>query len=248
MKNIALRLSRSGYGHYREWHQRLDQAYDHTRDKHPVREKHNATEGWDHGMGATVRYRRYSDYEEYLVHQAQKLNELLRIKGGFASDYLLSQRQRFRERFREVPRLLRYDCTILCTGARQGTEVEVLRDMGYSRAQGIDINPGPNNPYVVTGDFMKMSYANNTFDLVYSNCLDHAFNLDTFFKEHARVMKKNGYAMFDVALQAHGGAFEAAEWDSSEAVFSVLLTHFKSLLEVKRGDAWLHVFLQGCRD
>ena len=78
----------------------------------------------------------------------------------------------------------------MCCGARQGTEVEVLRDLGFRSAYGIDLNSGPENPYVVPGDFMKLDAEDGSLDLIYSNCLDHAFDLPALAAEHARAIAR----------------------------------------------------------
>lgn len=46
--------------------------------------------------------------------------------------------------------------------------------------------------------------------MVYSNCIDHAFNLSQFFQEHARVLKPGGCALYDINIsEQRFGAFEA---------------------------------------
>ena len=46
---------------------------------------------------------------------------------------------------------------MLCLGARLGTEVRALHNLGYF-AIGIDLNPGVDNPYVLMGDFHKLVF------------------------------------------------------------------------------------------
>ena len=94
---------------------------------------------------------------------------------------------------------------IVCLGARQGTEVEVLRDLGFQRAIGVDLNPGPANPLVVEGDFHQLDLPDQSVDLVYSNSLDHAFDLNLFFAEAKRVLRPGGYALYDVGSPPSAG-------------------------------------------
>jgi len=172
------------------------------------------------------------------------------MKGGFSNADIFNFRMRFFRRFRHLPALFAKDATVLCAGARQGTEVEVLRDLGFSNAYGIDLNPGQENPWVRPGDFMRLENATGSVDFFYTNCVDHAFNLDEFFREHARALKPGGYAMYDIAanMEEGGGAFEAIAWERTEDVFLRLLQHFDKLVRVERDDPWLWILVQGKRE
>lgn len=247
LKTAAHFLTPGGLGHYRQLRRKLDADYIHERDKHPVRHKHHGGGGWREAGTGGVQTRDYSDYEEYLTHQKLKLDEMLKMKGGFSGEDLLNFRRIFYARFRHLPGLLPRDARILCMGARQGTEVEVLRDLGFRNATGIDLNPGPDNPFVKPGDFMKLDFPDSSLDLLYTNCVDHAFDLDAFFREHARAMKPDGYVLYDLAvnMEEGGGAFEAVAWQRTEDIFLMLLRHFKKLVHAERGPQWMWVLLQG---
>ncbi len=228
--------------------QAADPNYNVHRDRHPVREKHNAKTGWQTTPDAEGLLRRdYATYEEYVLHQQQKLDELLKVKGGFSRDNILSYRLTFYARFRHLPGLLPPEATILCLGARQGTEVEVLRDLGFKNAIGLDLNPGPDNPFVKPGDFMRLEQPDNSVDFIYTNCLDHAFDLDKFFAGNARVLKPDGYVLYDFGLseQVGGGAFEAVSWTRAEDLLPKLLHHFRELVRLEREPRWLWMLLHG---
>jgi len=245
LKNLVLRTPFT-YGYYRKLMEYRDVSYDHNRDKHPVREKHNGQGGWRSEVTEDFLYRDYASYEEYVFHQTQKFNEILKMQGGFDNKAILLFRKTFYRRFRHLPSFLSTSATIICLGARQGTEVEVLWDMGYKKAIGLDLNPGPENPYVKKGDFMALEYADNSVDMIYSNCVDHAFDLSKFFQEHARVLKPGGYAIYDIGIaDLQGfGAFEAVGWESEETVFLLALKYYKKLLKVEEHGAWKWMLLQ----
>ncbi len=250
VKSLLHRFTPGGYGYYRKLRQRRDAGYVHDRDKHPVRRKHHGGSGWkEQRDGRGIRTRDYADYEEYLTHQKLKLEEMLKMKGGFSNEDIFNFRLRFFRRFRHLPGLLRQDAVALCAGARQGTEVEVLRDLGFRNAVGIDLNPGEGNPWVQTGDFMHLDYADNSIDFFYTNCVDHAFDLEAFFREHARVLKPEGLAIYDIAsnMEEGGGAFEAVDWERTEDVFGLLLKHFDQLLRVERDGPWMWILVKGKR-
>lgn len=244
LKNLILRTPFQ-YGYYKKLGRYIDPSYDHKHDKGLVREKHHGKGGWKPEFEGDFRYREYSSYEEYVTHQSQKFDEILKMQGGFNNKIILWYRKTFYERFRHLPSFLEKSATILCLGARQGTEVEVLRDLGYKNVVGLDLNPGPDNPYVKKGDFMALDYPENSVDMVYSNCVDHAFNLSQFFKEHARVLKPGGYALYDINIsEQRFGAFEAVEWASDEKIFLLALKYFSNVIRVEESGSWKWMLLR----
>ncbi len=249
IKTVFHRFTPGGFGYYRKLRSLKNSDYVHERDKHPVRHKHYGDQGWQSGDGKFL-YRDYGDYEEYLVHQRQKFDEILKIAGGFSNKEVMHSRLRFFRRFHHLPEFLPKDALIVCAGARQGTEVEVLRDLGFHNAYGIDINPGPDNPLVRVGDFLHMDEAAGSVDLLYTNCVDHAFNLEDLFAEHARVVKPRGYALYDIGWSAHSnqsgaGPFEAVAWERDEELLLLMLRHFQAVLKVETEPGWKWMLLQG---
>ena len=194
------------------------------------------------GVGP-FRFRAYANYDEYLAHQARKYNIMLGKSGGHSNLVIVYYRLKFFERFRTVSRLLPRAATIVCAGARDGTEVEVWRDLGFAHAIGIDLNPGPENPLVQQGDFNHLPYADETVHLIYSNSIDHSYDFNTLFSEARRVLVRGGYALYEIAVAAEGD-FEAVAWRRPEDVIVVLLNHFDNVIEVRRRKHWLCVLMQ----
>ncbi len=60
---------------------------------------------------------------------------MLKMKGGFSNWDICEYRLKFYSRFKHLTQLLSRDAVILCSGARQGTEVEVLHDLGFFNAR-----------------------------------------------------------------------------------------------------------------
>ena len=228
---------------YRRLKRFCDPNYDHGRDKHPVRNKHHGTEGW---MKSTpkdgITYRDYENYDEYVTHQRQKILEIIKAQGGFGLKVILRQRYDFWKRFRDLE--LPCDARILCLGARFGTEVEVLRDLGYINAQGTDLEPGPENPYVVTGDFMAIDAETSSVDMIYSNAVDHAFDLRKFLAEHARVLKPQGLAIYDISM-IPPGPFEAVDWGEARNLYIMMLEPFADIENVTIDGSWKTIRLRG---
>jgi len=210
--------------------------------------KHRGAESLADPDSAGLVKREYSSYDEYLVHQRQKLDEILLSGAGFPNARVSDYRSRFYRRFRHLVQRVPADAIIVCLGARQGTEVEVLRELGFRNAYGIDLNPGPENPLVRAGDFQRLDMPDRSVDLVYSNSLDHAFDLDTFFAQHRRVLKPDGFALYDLAAsyeQGEKAPFEATLWTRQEHVVQMALNHFRRILKLETEPSWTWMLLRG---
>jgi SAM-dependent methyltransferase len=238
------RWTPGGFGRYRALRRARDETYIHERDKHPVRRKHFEREGWRDSYEQGIRRRDYADYDEYLVHQQQKLDEVLKLGGFFENTTVDALRRRFYRRFRHLVPLLPRRAEILCAAARQGTEVEVLRELGFRKAYGIDLNPGPANELVRKGDFHRLDAEDASLDLIYSNSLDHAFDLDRLLVEHRRALKDEGYALYDLPVDQEGGPAEAIAWRDDRVIFTALLAHFERVIRVETDEGWKWVLLQ----
>lgn len=248
LRQPLYRWTPGGFGHYRRLRRYADPSYVFERDKHPVREKHHDAEGLIPPDEEGFVHRDYGSYEEYVEHQRQKLDEILRIGRGFSNQDVAEARLRFYRRFRHLVRLVLQDAVVLCLGARQGTEVEVLRELGFHNAYGIDLNPGPENTLVRNGDFNRLEEADGSVDVVYSNSLDHALDLDAFFAEHARVLGPHGLALYDVHQAYKPGEpapFEASLWLRREDVLVRALRHFSRVQRLEAEPNWTWMLLQG---
>lgn len=159
--------------------------------------------------------RKYASYEDYVKHQALKLDRVIhRLHETEAEDFA-----DFRNRFEHCAQLSRAR-TVLCLGARLGTEVRALHSLGYF-AIGIDLNPGEENPYVLPGDFHSVVFPDSSTDAVYTNTLDHVFDLDKVISEIRRLLRPGGIFIADV-LQGFDegfipGAYESIHWRESDA-------------------------------
>jgi ubiquinone/menaquinone biosynthesis C-methylase UbiE len=69
--------------------------------------------------------------------------------------------------------------------------------MGFF-AVGIDLNPGGSNTQVLTGDFHNLAFGDGTVDVVYTNVLDHAFDLQKVMSEVKRVLSPAGVAFIEI--------------------------------------------------
>ena len=161
--------------------------------------------------------RRYESYEQYLDHQRSKLAKIKSI-----SKKSLALKSGLRERLPQIAAVLP-GASALCLGARSGAECEAFIEQGVF-AVGVDLNPGEKNKNVLLGDFHALQFADRSVDIVYTNSLDHSFDLGRVIGEVSRVLKFDGTFIAEIVLGADDaggkppGDFEASWWRSAEDV------------------------------
>jgi SAM-dependent methyltransferase len=164
-------------------------------------------ERWN-SEGDRFQKRGYDSYEAYLEHQKAKLET--HDFGRYDEEFRTTLRDRLSALEIEWP-----GRSVLCLAARIGTEVKAFLDLG-AFAVGIDLNPGMDNRYVVHGDFHDLQFAPGSIDVVYTNSLDHAFDIDRIAKEVLKVLKLDGVFLVE-AVQGRDqgtnpGFFESFFW------------------------------------
>ncbi|MEJ2503933.1 MAG: class I SAM-dependent methyltransferase [Gemmatimonadota bacterium] len=170
-------------------------------------------EKWVESHGG-FRQRDYPDYATYAAHQKTKFSAL-RSKSVMNHDErlfdaLVQRLEALDHRFHRR--------SVLCLAARQGSEVRAFIEQG-AFAVGIDLNPGPENRYVVVGDFHALQFADGSLDYVFTNSLDHAFDLDRILAEVRRVLRNDGAFIVEANTSdddgdgAHAGPYEATVWE-----------------------------------
>jgi len=211
--------------------------------KDAARRRRFASERWEKGAG--LAQRRYEDYDEYLMHQASKLTRIQhRLDETEAED-----QAEFRRRFETCPHL-RPRRSILCLGARIGTEVRALHELGHF-AVGIDLNPGEGNRYVLPGDFHAIQFPDGCVDVVYTNCLDHVFDLGRLLGECHRLLGPEGCFITDVLPGFEEGwtpgEYEASHWKSVDALIAEIENRSpfrladRRALGAHRRDSWFQL-------
>jgi len=174
-------------------------------------------EEWNaHG---TLQSRKYASYKSYLEHQKAKL-----ATHDFGN-YDIEFRTALRERLTALDVDWR-NLSVLCLAARIGTEVKAFLDLGC-RANGIDLNPGKENPYVDQGDFHDLQFPAGSMDVVYTNSLDHAYDIDRIATEVLRVLKPEGLLIVE-AVQGRDqgvqpGFFESFFWNNIDELINVFV-------------------------
>lgn len=163
-----------------------------------------------------IRTRPYDSYEDYVSHQASKLN----AKGHRAEHY---DAQLVQELSVRVQDLVLASARVLCLGARLGGEVRVFRDLG-AFAWGIDLNPGPDNAYVSFGDFQNVQLPDGSCDVVFTNSLNHASDVERVASEARRLLRPEGLFVIELADFASEppAAWESTYWESEDDVVQLL--------------------------
>lgn len=216
-------------------------------DKARVRkERFLDAERWEHGEAFARR--RYDSYDEYVSHQAAKLDQIAhRLRETEDDDFV-----EFKRRF-ETCEPLGEARSVLCLGARLGTEVRALHALGHF-AIGIDLNPGADNAYVLPGDFHAIVFPDGSIDAVYTNALDHVFELDKVVGEVHRVLRDDGLFVIDM-MEGFGednvpGNFESILWHDCDAMIERICKQ-GGFVKVEardlghhRRDAWMQTVLR----
>lgn len=171
-------------------------------------------------------------YKFYLFHQ--KLKTFFRLQK--LKDSYDTRLKRFEDEFKNIEYL--GVKKILCIAARLGTEVHALRNLNYD-AIGIDIFVTKNNKYVHYGEFEKIPYENKIFDAIYTNSVDHIYNIEKTVNEIDRVLKTGGYLLINLMKGIDegfnmAGTFESLAWKKrSDILFKIVeISNYKLVKEV----------------
>ena len=140
-----------------------------------------------------IQKRNYRSYNKYIEHQKRKLNKIYDKK-------ISSYSQEVKGFVRQFTKFSGwFSAKILCLAPRLGAEVEALHRMGHKDAIGIDLNIGKDpKPFMIEGDFHNMPFKKNSFDTIYTNSIDHCFDIARLSQEVSRVLKTKGKLLIEL--------------------------------------------------
>ena len=164
-----------------------------------------------------------TNYDEYLKHQAQ--SSALETNLGMLAYY--EERYQLELGFRlQSSGVLRPGMSVLCLAARLGAEVKAFISCGCF-AVGLDLNPGEGNKYVLHGDFHQIQFANDSVDVIFTNAVDHVFNLGIFISEVVRVLKPDGLLIMELLKGRTDGVvpmeYETLSWEMADDILTPFL-------------------------
>lgn len=195
----------------------------------------------------------YNSYKEYIKHQRAKTD--IPSFRQWLNDNVQARYSRFLVRLKPLKNIIQ-GVKILCLGARFGEEVRALHKLGFTETVGIDLNPGDDNKYVIKGDFHDLSFPDDSFDGIYTNCLDHAYDLRKISVEAHRVLRPGGILAIGITFLDWDRAkcekhfrkkdkHECLLWESADDV----VVEFKEFNEVRRfpdpsDNNWMFIILK----
>jgi SAM-dependent methyltransferase len=144
--------------------------------------------------------RNYKTYEDYINDQKSfirtkaKVLNLSHKKTRKKIKFFISLFSCLKDKMKENSR-------VLCLGARKGEEIMAFNKMGHS-AIGVDLIPLM--PFVVQADFHSLPFENECFDVIYSNSIDHVYDINKFVLEVDRVLVPGGFILFHLQLKKDG--------------------------------------------
>ena len=175
---------------------------------------------WQTAPEAGMRARDYPSYDDYVRHQQSKPGEIR------LTDHDDELRAALAARLRDdrVPA----GSSALCLGARFGGEVRAFWSVGCF-AVGIDLRTAPESREVLYGDFQDLQFPDACVDFVYTNSLDHAYDITAVLSEIARVLKPSGGLIVEAvrgAAEGHPpGMWECFYWSTTDDLVELLRAH-----------------------
>jgi len=171
----------------------------------------------------TIIKREYANYEDYVRHQQAKFS-FKSICPVDLVDYDARYSEILYERLKSSNLIHRG--SVLCLGARQGTEVKSFLKCGCF-AVGIDLNPGENNLLVLPGDFHKTQFSDNSIDMVFSNSIDHVFDFDKLLMEIVRILNIGGLFIVEIGKGKNEDGsvsfYESLSWTTIDELIALII-------------------------
>lgn len=133
-------------------------------------------------------FSRHSTYDDYIKKQIEKTADPKKIQKWKGIEWE-TKVNGFRNLFKRNQEFLNNKKKALCLGSRTGQEVFVLRELGLE-AIGIDLVEFL--PFTIKGDIHNLIFEDKTFDLIFTNILDHSLHLEKFIHEMERVAISGG--------------------------------------------------------
>ncbi|MFQ5932089.1 MAG: methyltransferase domain-containing protein [Nitrospiraceae bacterium] len=128
---------------------------------------------------------------------------------------------------------LRSESPILCIGARNVVELDVLERNGFRNIVGIDLWSG--SPRIIVCDMHRLIFRDDSFDLIFaSHVFEHAWNFRQVAAECVRVLRPGGYIFCAVPTGFTPTHHDRYDFKDASGILAYF-THWRvSLLEEQR--------------
>lgn len=143
------------------------------------------------------------DYDTYMYMQGRKFRT--KREQTKIAENTEKRKKKFKRVFTEAKPLMNKG-NLLCLGARTGDEVDIAKLMGFKPCIGIDLYPIGKE--VIKADWHNMPFDNDVFDNVYTNSIDHCYDVKILAEEIKRVMRPGGKFYFQLERKKEVGALE----------------------------------------
>jgi hypothetical protein len=166
----------------------------------------HASKHFDERAKKTAEKVKGMDYDTYVKWQLKKsLNPEKRKR--WKNEEWASKLSKFKDRFLILKerKYFSNESNVLLVGARTGQEVVAMREIGVPHSIGMDLVE--DLPFVVASDMHNMSFADNSFDFIFSNVYDHSLYPRKFASELHRVLKTDGRVCLHCMLRNEGDSF-----------------------------------------
>jgi len=115
----------------------------------------------------------------------------------------------------------------LCLGARYGEEAEAAKKI-FNKVEAIDLVEY--SPLVKIGDMHNLEFPTRSFDLIYTNALDHSISPLKVIKECYRVSRNKGIFIVDIKIR-NKGRYDVVRFDDEIKFKKMFSRHFKLIKE-----------------
>ena len=143
-----------------------------------------------------IKVNTYENYEDYIKQQLKKKTKK-NMSFWTDEDYYNQKTKKFIQILEKNIDVIKKSSKSLSVGSRVGNEVLALQSFNIESI-GVDLYEYKN--LVIKGDMHDLPFENSSFDLVFSNILDHSLFPDKFFKEVFRVLKNRGHCILHVVI------------------------------------------------
>lgn len=124
---------------------------------------------------------------------------------------------------------------VLVLGARWGSDIQFLRESGFSNVAGIDLYDPPLSEYVQYGDahFLSNYFEKNSFDAIWAHhVFEHFFQPSRVIEEIKKIVKDRAFIYIGLPFAGGKNKYDAQEEFNSPAEFVSLMSFYGFLLEL----------------